>query len=463
MNRAHEAAGIESSLFESPDRGAANRATPTQSGSTVQARPEVIDRVAADHARGLDSLCLVKRESFSHEPGIFMNNVVRNPLLIGFRSLDGQSHFGVGDWFEGDPASRSRGEPTSVAAEYRPSELSLPPCVGPMRSYGAWLPYLDFPSLGEGGTPAVDVPAIADAMGLDRLIFKRESANPTGSHKDRMTPLALARAIETGAAGVVCASSGNAAISLAAYASAASVKCRVLVTASISDAYRSLLERMNAEIVVCRTHLDRWKVMAGMVSEGWYPITNFALPAVGSNPYGVQGYKTVAYEIFQQAGAVDDVVVPCARGDLLWGIGEGFDELKRAGMIDKVPRLHAVEPFPRLSRVLQGQAKSTDLFSGDTQQFSIAGDTTTDQAVRAVTASRGSAVCVDDTLAAVAQSDAARHGFDLELSSASALGAIRILKANGTLPHGATVVMIATASSAREPVAAGAPLAAPNA
>ena len=392
-----------------------------------------------------------------------MKNVVRNPLLIGFRSLDGRSHFGVGDLFEGDPASRSRGEPTSVAAEYRQIASPLPACVGPMRTYGAWLPYLEFPSLGEGGTPAVDVPALADALGLKRLIVKRESANPTGSHKDRMTPLALARAIETGAAGVVCASSGNAAISLAAYASAAGVQCRVLVTASISDAYRSLLDRMNADIVVCRTHLDRWKVMAGMVSQGWYPITNFALPAVGSNPYGVQGYKTVAYEIFQQVGPVDDVVVPCARGDLLWGIGEGFNELKHAGMIGGLPRLHAVEPFPRLSRVLQGQAKSTDLFPGDTQQFSIAGDTTTDQAVRAVRASCGSAICVDDTLAGAARNEAARHGFDLELSSASALGAVRILQANGGLSDASTVVMIATASSAREPIAVLAPLVAPNA
>ncbi|APD13348.1 pyridoxal-phosphate dependent enzyme [Pandoraea pulmonicola] len=381
-----------------------------------------------------------------------MRNVIRNPLLIGFRSLDGKSHYAVGDWFEGDPESRKRGMPTSLAAEYRQSVAQLPSCVGPLRTYGAWLPYVDFPSLNEGGTPTVDLPALAVSFGLRKLVVKRESANPTGSHKDRMTPLALARAIEIGMNGVVCVSSGNAAISLAAYAAAAAVPCRVLVTASIPDGYRTLLERMGAEIIVCRTHLDRWTAMSEMVVSGWFPITNYVLPAVGSNPYGVQGYKTIAYELFQQEGQIDAVVVPCARGDLIWGIGEGFKDLKRAGLLKSVPSLHAVEPFPRLSKVLSGHAKSTDLFPGQTPQFSIAGDTTTDQAVRAVVESCGSAVCVNDTAAIAAQAEAARHGLDLELSAASALGAVPLLKATGALADDTKVVVIGTASSAREPV-----------
>lgn len=387
-----------------------------------------------------------------------MRKVIRNPLLVGFRSLDGDSRYGIGDWFEGDPTSRERGAPTSLAAEYQHAIRALPENVGPLLSYGAWLPYLEFPTLNEGGTPVVDVPDLAKMLGLRKLIVKRESANPTGSHKDRMTPLALARAIEVGAEGVVCASSGNAAISLAAYAALAKMPCRILVTAAIADGYRRLLERMGAELVVCKDSHDRWTAMAELARRDWFPITNYAIPAVGSNPYGVQGYKTVAYELFQQVGRVDALVVPCARGDLIWGINEGYKDLKAIGLIERVPALYAAEPYPRVSKVLTGHALSTDFFPGKTTQFSIAGDTATDQAVRAVTESKGGAVAVDDATALSAQKLCARHGLDLEISSASAIGAISILKKRGLMSETDIVVAIGTANSAREPALALEPL-----
>ena len=377
--------------------------------------------------------------------------VTRNPSLKGFVSLDGRSSYGIEDWFEGDPTSRMEGVPTSVKANYDSLGLSLPDTVGPLQAYGKWLPYVRFPSLNEGGTPMVNAPALAEHFELQSLAIKREAANPTGSHKDRMTPLALARAMEVEAKGVVCASSGNAAISLAAYAAAVSMPCRIVITRHISDAYRRLLTRMDAELIVCSSSLERWDVVRVLVQQGWYPITNYCIPAVGSNPYGVQGYKTIAYEIWQQLGTVDAVIVPCARGDLIWGIGEGFREMKAVGIVAAIPTLHAAEPFPRISKILQGEAKTTDHFPGETIQFSIAGDTVTDQAVRAVRDSRGSAVAVSDSAATGAQKIAARHGIDLEISSACALAASSILKSKGELTHTSKVVIIGTANSAREP------------
>lgn len=379
------------------------------------------------------------------------HNVIRNPLLTGFASLDGRSSYGVGDWFEGDPASRAEGSPTSLSAQYNRPALTLPDTVGPMQAYANWLPYVSFPSLNEGGTPMVDLPALAESLGVQSLAVKCEAANPTGSHKDRMTPLALARAIEVKARGVVCASSGNAAISLAAYAAAASMPCRIVITQRISDGYRRLLTRMGAELIVCATSHGRWDAVRTLVEQGWYPITNYAIPAVGSNPYGVQGYKTIAFEIWQQLGHVDAIVVPCARGDLIWGIGEGYREMKAAGIISALPTLHAAEPFPRISKILEGQAKTTDHFPGETIQFSIAGDTATDQAVRAVRDSGGSAVYVSDSEALDAQLIAARQGIDLEISAACALGAIPIMLSRKTLSAASRVVVIGTANSAREP------------
>ena len=384
--------------------------------------------------------------------------VIRNPALTGFVSLDGTASHGIEDLFEGDPASRLRGVPTSVRARYEHAALALPDTVGPMHAYANWLPYLRFPSLNEGGTPMTDAPALAGSLGVRSLQVKREASNPTGSHKDRMTPLALARAIEVGAPGVMCASSGNAAISLAAYAAAASMPCRIMVTPDIADGYRRLLERMGAELIVCASYAARWEAMRRMVAQHWYPVTNYTLPAVGSNPFGVQGYKTIAFEIWQQLGQVDAVVVPCARGDLIWGIFEGYRHMQQAGIIAAMPALHAAEPFPRIAKVLAGHATTTDFFAGATIQFSIAGDTVTDQSVRAVRDSGGSAVYVSDHEARLAQASAARSGIDLEISACGALAAVAQLKAGGQLTAASSVVVIGTANSAREPAASLPPL-----
>ncbi|MCC7276413.1 MAG: pyridoxal-5'-phosphate-dependent protein subunit beta, partial [Alphaproteobacteria bacterium] len=114
---------------------------------------------------------------------------VRNPRLAGFRSLDGHTSYGVEDLFEGCPAARTAGRPTSVAAFYRDAPLNLAPGGHGIDRYGEWLPYLRFAGLGEGGTPLLPLPGAARRHGLGSLLVKREAANPTGSHKDRMSPL----------------------------------------------------------------------------------------------------------------------------------------------------------------------------------------------------------------------------------------------------------------------------------
>ncbi|MGF6641671.1 pyridoxal-phosphate dependent enzyme [Paraburkholderia sp. MM6662-R1] len=385
-------------------------------------------------------------------------DIIRNPHLQGFRSLDGKSSYAIGDWFEGDPTSRREGCPTSLAATYSQLPASLPAIVGPMVMYGDWLPYKNFPSLGEGGTPLVALANLAKVLDVGSVLLKREAANPTGSHKDRMTPLVVARAIDVGARGLVCASSGNAAVSLAAYSAAAGVPCVVITTPSITDAYRHFLDRAGAEIIVVSSPRERWDLMAKMVADGWYPVTNYSIPAVGSNPWGVQGYKTVAYELWQQAGPLDAIVVPCSRGDLLWGIAEGYSDLQRSGLVTRSPALYAVEPFPRLSLVLTGRASVTSEFAGTTRQFSLGGDTVTDQAVRAVRNSRGIAVCVSDFAAIDAQKLAARHGVDLELGSAATLSAVATLREEGLLDEKSMLAVLGTAASPREPAAALPPL-----
>lgn len=393
----------------------------------------------------------------SVRPGAASAPMVRNPALVGFRALESGLRYPVEDYFEGCPAAATAGRPDSVGAEYDPRLLprAAPPRGSPMAAWAGFLPYLSWQTLGEGGTPLLDLPWLAERHGVGAVRLKAEWLNPTGSHKDRITPLALARAVEVGARGVACASSGNAGVSLAAYAAAAGLPARVYTTASMPAAVQRLLRVHGAETVFEEGALERWTALGRAAREGWFPLTNFALPPVGSNPFGVEGYKTVAFEIAGEAdGPLDAVLVPVARGDLLWGIGAGFEALRDAGLWPHpVPRLVAVEPFPRLARVLRGEADVTDRFDGRTAQASVGGATLTRQTLHAVRRSGGMAAVVDDEAARDAQRGLARRGLDLELCAAATAAALGGLRRNGWLRADARVVLVGTGPGWRDPTA----------
>src|SRR3546814_16400351 len=82
-----------------------------------------------------------------------------------------------------------------------------------------------------------------------------------------------------------------------------------------------------------------------------FPATNYLDPPVGSHHFGLDGFKTIAYVMFEELGPdlVAAVLVPTSRGDLIWGLFEGFQQLKAADLPTAVPRLFAFEPFARRS------------------------------------------------------------------------------------------------------------------
>ena len=155
-----------------------------------------------------------------------------------------------------------------------------------MSDMGEWLPYVRWRGLGEGGTPLLDLPPSAP---VGRLLLKAEWMNPTGSHKDRASPLVLARAIEIGARGIACASSGNAGVSVAAYAALVGLPCRVIVTASVPASVRRRLALHAADVIEATSSQNRWSLLATLARDGWYPATNYSLPASGSSAWGVEG------------------------------------------------------------------------------------------------------------------------------------------------------------------------------
>jgi threonine synthase len=379
-----------------------------------------------------------------------------NPRLKGFSCARCASSFPIADYFEGCPSCRSIGFPASLAAEYErfPVTLAQSGVRGCLR-FSEWLAYREWPSLGEGDTPIVELAGLARDLRVRRLFVKNEAQNPTGSHKDRMAMLAAARAREVGAPVVVVASSGNAGVAVAAYATAARLPCVVVAMPTMSRNWRRAVEATGAHVVATEHPASRWTYVQERVEkEGWYPVTNYLTPPVGSNPFGIDGFRTIAFELHDALGAanIDAVVVPTARGDLLWGIVQGFSDLVAAGHATSVPKVHAVEPFPRISAVLRGSDYRA-AFPGDSAMVSIGGPSVTYQAVDALARCGGTAVCVRDADALDDQRLLAEHGLYFELSSAAALSGARQLRRDAVIGDGDVAVLIATSHGYKEDAA----------
>ena len=177
-------------------------------------------------------------------------------------------------------------------------------------------------TLGEGSTPLVRSTRLSERYGVD-LYFKCEGANPTGSFKDRGMAVAVAKAIEDGALGIVCASTGNTAASAAAYAARAGISAVVLhPTGAIAAAKQAQSRVVGARVLEIRGSFDdalrSCQQLAGQSS--------FAL--VNSlNPHRLEGQKTAAFEIVEELGRAPDVLaLPYGGGGNTCAYDLGFQE-----------------------------------------------------------------------------------------------------------------------------------------
>jgi threonine synthase len=214
-----------------------------------------------------------------------------------------------------------------------------------------------------------------------------------------------------------------------------------------------------AMVLATREKADRWTLLEkGVRRFGWFPTSPFFAPAVGSNPLGVEGYKTLAYEVAEQLNwqAPDWCVLPVCYGDALYGMWKGFEELRRLGWIDRVPRLVAAEIYGSLGATLAagGDALVDMPKSHDTLATSISATRGTYQALHAIRESNGTAVLVsDDDLLAWQARLAAGEGMYAEPSSVAALAAVSRLRAGNVIEAGQSVVALMTAGGLKDGVA----------
>ncbi len=357
------------------------------------------------------------------------------------------------DYPEGCPHCRAQGENISLEPDYE-GKFVIDKSKRGMFRYTSRLPYDDFPTLGEGGTPVIELTALSQQLGLAKLYSKNEFQNPTGSHKDRMNPFVVRRAMEVGCTTVAAASTGNEGVSLACYAAAAGMNCCIVSTDSISPIWKSAILSTGAQLLLTDRPAERLALIdRKRKEENWYSATNLLTPPTGSCLYGVQGYKTISYELYEDFGRdlPEYIFVPTTRGDLLWGIYRGLQELLEAALIDRFPRLVAVEPAPRLERVLRGESLHTNFACDAKLTSSIGGSTATFQSLQALSKTNGFAVSFEQNEVMPAVLELGGYGLYLETASAAALCALRKALRQGNLAQGARVLIISTSHGYKNP------------
>jgi threonine synthase len=177
---------------------------------------------------------------------------------------------------------------------------------------------------------------------MQRLWLKDDSRNPSGSTKDRASLLVAAKAAEYGFETIATASTGNAATALAAVCAASGQRAVVMVPAGAPPAKLTQMLAYGAEVVpLDGSYDDAFELCMEACAEfGWYN-RNTAL-----NPFTLEGKKTLGLEVARQLTPEipDAVIIPTGDGVILGGVAKAFADLIAWGLIDRVPRLIAVQP-----------------------------------------------------------------------------------------------------------------------
>ena len=365
-------------------------------------------------------------------------------------------------YYEGCPYCKAEGVGANFTAAYDLKNARLPGDNGQpgIYRYREFYPLPDDAqqvSLGEGNTPLLHLKRLGEKLGLNNLYVKNETRNPTLSYKDRICSLLVSRAKYEKASAVTISSTGNHGAAAAAYAAAAGLPCVVFTVPQVPQTMKTLMQVYGACVVVTPTSQDRWTIMGQCVRElGWYPMSGFQSPAIGSNPYGIDAYKSIMFEIYRQLGdrAPAMVAVPTSYSDGLYGTYKGACDLKAMGYIDELPKFVGAEVFGSLQKTVESGAKDpVPVPSEWSISFSIANGLCTWQGLTAVRGSKGYArSSSDEETLAMQRQLASTEGIYAEASSVTSLVALAKLADEGKIAPDDTVVAVLTSTGLKDPV-----------
>jgi len=192
--------------------------------------------------------------------------------------------------------------------------------------------------LGAGFTPLIRADRLAAELGLGELWIKDDTANPTGSFKDRVVSVALTKARQLGFKIAACASTGNLANSVAAHAARAGMESVVLIPYDLEAAKITMTSVYGGRVIAVEgSYDDVNRLCAELTSEQ----PTWAFVNVNVRTYYAEGSKTLAFEVGEQLGwqAPDHVVVPIGSGSQLTKVAKGFEELWKVGLLDEEPHV----------------------------------------------------------------------------------------------------------------------------
>ena len=354
--------------------------------------------------------------------------------------------------------------PPQPAAELRALWRARRTSNAPLDQSGVWrfrefIPFLpDYRgvvTLREGDTPLLDAPRAAQYGGLDRLVFKHQGYNPTGSFKDNGMTCGAAQAVRLGMRRVACVSTGNTSASMAAYASAAGLQPIVFIPHG-NIAYGKLAQALEygARTLQVEANFDQILALVRSLAEslGIYLLNSI-------NPFRIEGQKTIMVEMMEQRDwrPPEWVVLPGGNLGNTAAFGKALREMLSMGLIDRSPRLAVIQaegsaPFyelmrapdrSRLPRVEHPQTLATAIKIGDPVSWP--------KALHEVAASGGVVEKVSEQEIADAKAVIGQCGIGCEPASAATLAGIRKLAAAVVMRGDADVVAVLTGNVLKDP------------
>ena len=303
-------------------------------------------------------------------------------------------------------------------------------------------------TLNEGNTPLIR------SNHNENAYFKFEGANPTGSFKDRGMTVAISSAVTLNYKVVVAASTGNTAASAAAYASRAGLKSYIVLPKgkvalgklAQSILYGTTILEVDGSFDVAMSSVMRLYKELKIV----YPLNSF-------NPWRLEGQKTIAFEIAEEIGVPDNIIVPVGNAGNIYAIWKGFKELQGIGVIDKIPRMIGVqaEGAAPIAKAIE-KGSDTPEFVNNPETVAtairIGKPVNWQKAMKAIKDSKGTAISVSDNEILNAQRQLARNeGVGAEPASAAAYAGYLKLLSENKLDKNEKTVMILTGHALKDP------------
>lgn len=307
-----------------------------------------------------------------------------------------------------------------------------------------------------GGTPLL---FFEDCFGVDQLYVKNDGMNLSASFKDRASVIAVNLAIQEGYDTIFCASTGNAASSLALVSASSPLQTVIFVPETIPSGKMAQLRAAGAEVnVVAGSYDDAFDLsLEEGFKNGWY-CRNSAV-----NPYLLEGKKTAAYEILVQMNyqVPDYCLVSVGDGTVISSLIKGFEEFKRLGLVDRVPCVIGVqaEDASTLTKVFKGGEPYIPIredVHSIADSICVGYPRDVIKACKFLAKSGGDLITVPDQQIKDAIVElATRTGIFAEPAGAAPLAGLKQLLENGRIQKESAVVLVVTGNGLKDPNAIG--------